>query len=71
MQNGLPRSLGISWLEFSLFIYMIPSLVEMMGVEPQGLSAVFRPGTKLWWWPASDVSLIAFTNVATSGSLTI
>jgi hypothetical protein len=45
MENGLPRSLGICWLEFSLFIYIVPSLVEGMGVEPQALSAVFRLGT--------------------------
>ena len=46
MENGLLRSLGICWLDFSLFIYIIPSLVEGMGVEPQALSAVFRPGDR-------------------------
>ena len=64
MENGLPRSLGICWLEFSLFIYIVPLLVEGMGVEPQALSAVYRLGTALSWWSASDVSLVAFTKVS-------
>jgi len=47
-----------------------PPIAEGIGVEPKALSAVFGLRTNeptllnLSWWPASDLSLVAFTDVA-------
>ena len=54
---------------------IIAPVVEAIAIDPQALSAIFRLRTNeptlldLSWWPVSDPSLVAFTNVGTPQSL--